>query len=91
MVSFIRSYQDAKISIERLNEIHLKEDEKNAGKQTVSNLKNDQKIFIKNVTYRYAGSSDNVLNNVNLEIPAKKITAIVGQAVVEKRLYLSFY
>ncbi|MGY0426385.1 MAG: ATP-binding cassette domain-containing protein [Polaribacter sp.] len=73
MVNFIHDYQDTQISLERINEIHQKEDE-NSNKLDI-----DKNIYFKNMTFRYNGArSPKVLYNINLTIPQGKITAIVG-------------
>lgn len=95
MVNFIRSYQDAKISMERLSEIHNKGDEENSDKQFVRNVKPNQEIKLENVSFRYTGSDEMVLKNLNLNIPSNKITAIVGASGSGKttlmKLLLKFY
>jgi ATP-binding cassette subfamily B protein len=95
MVGFIRSYQDAKISMERLGEIHDKEDEENVQNQFIKNIKPNQPIELKKVEFRYIGSDENVLNGIDLIIPPNKITAIVGASGSGKttlmKLLLKFY
>jgi ATP-binding cassette subfamily B protein len=95
MVGFIRSYQDAKISMERLGEIHDKEDEENVQNQFIKNIKPNQIIQLKNIEFRYIGSDENVLNGIDLVIPPNKITAIVGASGSGKttlmKLLLKFY
>lgn len=95
LVGFIQATQDAKISLERLNEIHEKEDEENRNKQIIKNIKPDEDISIKDISFRYIGSDENVLDNLSLQIPAKKITAIVGASGSGKttlmKLLLKFY
>ena len=91
-IGFIRSAQDAKISMERLSEIHEQPDEdalSSANNQTSShesiiipqgtalmNMKGD--IKFENVSFRYSAINDDVLKNVTLTIPDGKVTAIVG-------------
>jgi ATP-binding cassette subfamily B protein len=96
VISFAQSLQDAKISLERLNEIHNREDEE----QTVENKKNelptDRTIRMENVTFSYDGAErDYVLENLNLTIPHSKVTAIVGASGSGKttivKLLLGFY
>jgi len=78
MVGFMRSTQDAKISLERLGEIH-----ENKNEEDESELMKIQpvgkEISIKNLSFRYEGPySSYVLRNLNLKIPENKVTAIVG-------------
>lgn len=78
MVGFIRSYQDAKISMERLSEIHNKDNEEDVKRQLVSVFKPDQELVLNNIVFRYLGSDENVVKGLNMKIPSNKITAIVG-------------
>ncbi|SNZ02049.1 peptidase domain-containing ABC transporter [Flagellimonas pacifica] len=95
MVDFIRSYQDAKISMERLAEIHDKKEEEDREKQLVNKIKPEQGLFLKNIYFRYLGSDENVIKGLDMEIPANKVTAIVGASGSGKttlmKLLLKFY
>ncbi|OQD42715.1 ABC transporter ATP-binding protein [Croceivirga radicis] len=95
MVGFIRSYQDAKISMERLAEIHEKDDEENREKQLIKKIKPGQDIKLKKVSFRYLGSDENVIKDLDMMIPANKVTAIVGASGSGKttlmKLLLKFY
>lgn len=95
MVGFMRSYQDAKISMERLGEIHGKKDEEDREKQLANKIKPNMDIGLKNVSYKYLGSDENVIRELNLEIPANKVTAIVGSSGSGKttlmKILLKFY
>ncbi|WP_108422506.1 peptidase domain-containing ABC transporter [Flagellimonas amoyensis] len=95
MVGFIRSYQDAKISMERLAEIHEKKDEEDREKQLIKTIKPNQDIKLKKVSFRYLGSDENVIEDLNMTIPANKVTAIVGASGSGKttlmKLLLKFY
>ncbi|OJV87182.1 MAG: ABC transporter ATP-binding protein [Bacteroidia bacterium 44-10] len=95
-IGFARSFQDAQISLERLNEVHGKEDEEEniAGKLTV--LPDRRDITIENLSFSYDGADrDYVLENINLTIPQEKVTAIVGASGSGKttliKLLLGFY
>ena len=94
-IIFIRQLQDAKISLERLAEIHNKEDESQIDNNSISNVTKDSNFQLENVDFRYLGSHDLVLKGLNLCIPAKKITAIVGVSGSGKttlmKLLLKFY
>ena len=80
-ISFIQSVQDAKISLERLNEIHSQPDEDTDIKEKTTKLPLDKTIHVEHVTFSYDGAERNyVLNDVNLEIPERKVTAIVGES-----------
>ncbi|MER3376246.1 MAG: peptidase domain-containing ABC transporter [Allomuricauda sp.] len=70
------SYQDAKISLERLSEVIDKEDEDTAFYSSLPKKKN---IILDKVSFQYEGPhSPKVLDTVNLEILQNKTTAIVG-------------
>jgi ATP-binding cassette, subfamily B, bacterial len=95
LISFIREAQDAKISLARLSEIHEKEDETQQSETQTNEIPTDCDIVIKDVSFRYIGSDVPVLENLNLTIPANKITAIVGTSGSGKttlmKLLLKFY
>ncbi|NSL85518.1 peptidase domain-containing ABC transporter [Chitinophaga solisilvae] len=78
-ISLVQSFQDARISMERLNEIHMLEDEEPADKTFVNHLSGSKNISISNLTFAYPGAgNDPVLENIDLHIPEGKVTAIVG-------------
>lgn len=96
IIGLAHSFQDAKISLERLNEIHNKEDEETAVSGKLNILPDDKSLAIKNVSFSYSGSErDFVLKNVTLSIPKNKVTAIVGESGSGKttivKLLLGFY
>ncbi|MDD2529184.1 MAG: peptidase domain-containing ABC transporter [Lentimicrobiaceae bacterium] len=96
MISFMQAAQDAKISMERLGEIHNKEDEEPANAIKVNQLPYDQSIEINHLSFQYEGPhSEMVLKNINLIIPQGKTTAIVGTSGSGKttlvKLMLGFY
>ncbi|WP_299495757.1 peptidase domain-containing ABC transporter [Mucilaginibacter sp.] len=96
MLGFIQSYQDAKISLERLNEVHELEDEEPADNEWIRELPVNKSISINNLTFRYPGAgNDPVLENINLHIPEGKTTAIVGMSGSGKttilKMLLRFY
>lgn len=96
VISFVQSAQDAKISLERLNEIRNKEDEEQAIELKKNELPLDKTICVENLYFSYDGADrDYVLNGINLKIPENKITAIVGASGSGKttliKLLLNFY
>ena len=95
LINFMREVQDAKISLDRLGEIHNKEDEEKPGDEKVTNIPEDASINLNNVSFRYVGGIEPVLKDLTLEIPANKITAIVGVSGSGKttlmKLLLRFY
>ncbi len=94
LVNFIQQTQDAKISLDRLNEIHEKEDEEDANDPKLKSI--DLKdINIENLSFRYTGSNEMVLQDLHLKIPLNKTTAIVGTSGSGKttlmKLLMKFY
>lgn len=80
-ISFAKSLQDAKISLERLNEIQAQDDEEKDIQSKLSVLPNDHSIHISNLSYSYSGANrDYALSNINIDIPTHKVTAIVGES-----------
>jgi ATP-binding cassette subfamily B protein len=95
-LGFIQGYQDAKISLERLNEIHQMDDEEPANKEWNHDLPENKSISIHQLTFRYPGAGNEpVLANIDLCIPQGKTTAIVGMSGSGKttilKLLLRFY
>lgn len=88
--------QDTRISMERLNEVHELEDEENRHEKYTSSMPEDKSIRIEKLSFAYPGTGDKkVLDNINLEIPEGKVTAIVGHSGSGKttllKLLLKFY
>lgn len=95
-IGFAQSLQDAKISLERLGEIHSKEDEDQTADLKLPVLPDNKTIELRNIWFSYDGADrDYVLENINLEIPQNKITALVGASGSGKttlvKLLLGFY
>lgn len=95
-IGLIQAAQDAKISLERLNEIHNKEDEEQSIENKINELPTDKTICIEDLYFSYDGADrDYVLNGINLIIPQNKVTAIVGASGSGKttliKLLLAFY
>ena len=80
-IGFAQALQDAKISLERLNEIHAQEDEEQDIANKTSILPKDKNICIDHLRFSYDGSERNyALDDVSLVIPEHKVTAIVGES-----------
>lgn len=95
-IGFSRSFQDAKISLERLSEIHQKEDEEQSLAMKVNNLPENKTLKVENLYFSYDGADrDYVLDGIDLTIPQNKVTAIVGASGSGKttiiKLLLGFY
>jgi ATP-binding cassette subfamily B protein len=97
IAEFLQSFQDAKLSLERINEIHNKPDEDSAMEQAVTTLSSKADICLNNLCFKYDESPGGtlVLRNINLVIPRNKVTAIVGASGSGKttllKLLLKFY
>ncbi len=96
LLGFIQSYQDAKISLERINEIYREEDEEPVEREWLRELPLDKSISLRDVTFRYPGAgNDPVLTDIDLVFPKGKTTAIVGMSGSGKttilKLILRFY
>lgn len=96
IVAFVQDFQDAQISLERLNEIHTLADEEPHDRPQTAYLPHYDGIQIRNVAFAYPGMSDRpVLRGIDLFIPAHKTTAIVGMSGSGKttllKLLLKFY
>ncbi len=95
LVEFIRSLQEARISLERMNEIHTKANEENPGEK-ITLLPEYGDLVMEHVSFQYEGPhSPMVLRNISLRIPRGKTTAIVGSSGSGKttvlKLLLNFY
>jgi ATP-binding cassette subfamily B protein len=95
-IGFTQAAQDARISLERLGEIHNRDDEEKPDDGQINDIPADKDIEIRNLCYQYEGpDSEKVLDNISFIIPAKKITAIVGVSGSGKttliKLLLGFY
>lgn len=95
LMIFIYSIQDVKISLERINEIHEKEnEEKDANK--IKGLGGCKAIKVETIDFKYDSHAlRNVIQNVSFEIPEGKVTAIVGASGSGKstliKLMLGYY
>jgi ATP-binding cassette subfamily B protein len=93
-VQFIRTAQDAKISLERLGEIHHRSEEEE-GEAYLDLIPENKDIIIENLSFKYNPLDEYVLKDINLRIPKGKITAIVGMSGSGKttlvKLLLGFY
>ena len=96
VINFLRATQDARISLERLAEVHAMEPEEDEHDASRSLLPPDHTITISNLSFRYEGpGSPYVLHDLNLEIPDGRITAIVGESGSGKttllKMLMGFY
>lgn len=95
-IGFAQAYQDAKISLERLNEVHRRRDEEYGIGAKLHTLPEVRDITLEHVTFSYSGADrDYALEDVSMTIPEQKVTAIVGASGSGKttlvKLLLGFY
>ncbi|MEZ4908090.1 MAG: ATP-binding cassette domain-containing protein [Saprospiraceae bacterium] len=94
LIGFIRSAQDASISLERLAEVHNQTNEEQ-NEIVRSNVIPQGDIVIENLSFSYTPINHKVLQDINLTIPRGKVTAIVGTSGSGKttliKLLLGFY
>ena len=80
-IGFAHALQDARISMERLNDIHAQEDEEYDICNKLSLLPENGTITVRDLTYSYSGAErDYAIKNLSLDIPEGKVTAIVGES-----------
>lgn len=96
LMSFIYSLQDVKISLERINEIHVMDNEDNASRSITEYMNYANGIELSSISFRYDPHGPHyVLNNVSMTIPKGKVTAIVGASGSGKttliKLMLGYY
>ncbi len=95
LIGFLQQFQDAKISLERSEEVHLCHDEDSRLQDTVpSDTPLD--IEVRHLTFSYTGSIGRpALSDVSFTLPAGQMTAIVGESGSGKttlmKLLLKFY
>jgi ATP-binding cassette subfamily B protein len=98
LLDFMNSYQDARISIERIGEIHSTDQDQLPAQHVITTDEQFtvHSIKIKNLGFKYKGTHYfNVLNNISITIPQGRVTAIVGLSGSGKttllKLLLKFY
>jgi ATP-binding cassette subfamily B protein len=93
LIGFIRALQDARISLERLNEVYRMEEEETGN--SLAHVPTEGDIVLENLSFAYNALDKEVLKNINLVIPRGKVTAIVGTSGSGKttlvKLLLGFY
>lgn len=95
-ITFIQQWQDARLSLERLAEIHnLKNEETDDSRATLAYTE-PLPIHVENLSYHYPGMNDQpAISELNITIMPNTITAIVGSSGSGKttlmKLLLKFY
>ena len=95
LINFLQQYQDAKISLERSEEVQLCTPEDRLGMESLDKS-TPQDIVLGHVSFSYTGSiGEKALDDISFTIPAGKTTAIVGESGSGKttlmKLLLKFY
>lgn len=96
IIGFFRMSQDAKISLDRLAEVHNMVEEEPDAESKVQHMPDDRTIRISNLSFQYEGPrSPFALKDVSLDIVPDRITAIVGTSGSGKttllKMLLGFY
>ncbi len=102
LLGFVDAAQDALLSLKRLHEIQMQENEEKEGMNAATSVDfkadREQGIALKmrNISFRYSEYDlVPVLDNINLDIPYGKVTAIVGASGSGKttllKLMLRYY
>jgi ATP-binding cassette subfamily B protein len=99
ILSFIQNFQDAKISMERLNEIHDQKEEEEVSDEYISpdsDIEAKMDLHLKGLAFQYGGpGSPLILDDLTFTIPFGKTTAIVGESGSGKstlmKILLKFY
>jgi ATP-binding cassette subfamily B protein len=96
IIGFFRMSQDARMSLDRLAEVHNLEEEEPDPEVKVRKLPEKKDIYINNLSYQYEGPrSPFALKDIDLFIEENKVTAIVGTSGSGKttllKMLLGFY
>lgn len=95
LMDFIYSFQDVRISLERINEIHQMKDEE-CTDRFLTSFEYEKSIQFHNVHFKYDHHAmQEILSDITFTIPADKVTAIVGASGSGKttliKLMLGYY
>ncbi len=96
MIGFFKMSQDAKMSLDRLSEVHKMESEEAEPESKVRKLPENKDIYINNLSYQYEGPhSPFAVKDIDLYIEENRKTAIVGASGSGKttllKMLLGFY
>lgn len=98
IIGFLRGAQDARLSLDRLNEIidHPEEEQSGGGDPADADMiPASGDLHLQNVSFRYGEANNDILQNISITIPRGKVTAIVGASGSGKttliKLLLGFY
>lgn len=79
IIVFIRSLQDAKLSVSRLNQVYETPPEETASIDKLKTITGSNTLSMENVSFGY-NRDVQVVSDLNIEIQAGKVTAIVGSS-----------
>lgn len=96
LIAFARDMQDARLSMNRLGEVHDKSDEEDVTKELIAEIPSGKNLRIENLSFKYNPLNEiPTLDNISLDIKSGKQTAIVGMSGSGKttlvKLLLGFY
>jgi ATP-binding cassette, subfamily B, bacterial len=97
LITFFRQTQDAQLSLERLSEVHDRDDEESKDETRIREIPTNKDLTLRGVTFGYDATSigEPVIKGIQLNIPVGKQTAIVGTSGSGKttliKLLLGFY
>lgn len=96
LMRFVYSLQDVRLSLERINEIHLGRDEENAEEGLRDFDDRDKGIAVRGIAFKYDPHAlRHTLRDISIDIPAGRVTAIVGASGSGKstlvKLLLGYY
>jgi len=96
LLAFLRASQDARLSLDRLNEVHQMEDEEADADMKIRKMPDRKDIYLNNISFQYEGPrSPYALKDIDLAIEYNKVTAIVGTSGSGKstllKMILAFY
>ncbi|HRZ77940.1 MAG TPA: ATP-binding cassette domain-containing protein, partial [Bacteroidales bacterium] len=96
LIAFMLSAQDARISLERLAEVHTREDEVQSAPSLIHSLPAAKEVSVRGLSFQYEGPhSPRVLDHISFSMPEGSVTAVVGPSGSGKstllKLLLGFY
>jgi len=81
LMGFIHKAQDARISLERMQQIYYEKDEESPSDLKLQHFPPNRTLTLNHVGFHYPGPKPiRVLNDLSLIIPEGKVTAIVGSS-----------
>lgn len=96
LMAFLYAVQDVKISLERINEIHVQDNEEDSNRTITTHKDGTLGITFCNACFKYDKHSPRyTLQDIDIRIPSGKVTAIVGASGSGKttlvKLMLGYY